>query len=42
MLFLIGFVVVFGSVLGGYMPHGDIRVLWQPLEVLIICGAALG
>jgi chemotaxis protein MotA len=42
MLFLIGLVVVFGSVLGGYMPHGDIRVLWQPLEVLIICGAALG
>lgn len=24
------------------MPHGDIRVLWQPLEVLIIVGAAIG
>ena len=42
MFFLIGLVVVVGSVLGGYMPHGDVRVLWQPLEVLIICGAAFG
>jgi len=42
MLFIVGIVVVIGSILGGYMPHGDIRVLWQPLEVLIICGAALG
>lgn len=42
MFFLIGLAVVIGSVLGGYMPHGDIRVLWQPLEVLIILGAAIG
>ena len=42
MLFVIGLVVVVGSVLGGYLPHGDIRVLWQPLEVLIILGAAIG
>ncbi len=42
MLFVIGFLVVVGSVLGGYMPHGDIRVLWQPLEVLIILGSAVG
>ena len=42
MFFIIGVVVVFGSVLGGYMPHGDLTVLMQPLEVLIICGAALG
>ncbi|MDP6833001.1 MAG: flagellar motor stator protein MotA, partial [Alphaproteobacteria bacterium] len=33
---------MFGSVAGGYMPHGDLRVLWQPLEFLIILGAALG
>ena len=39
---IIGAVIVVGSVLGGYMPHGDIRILYQPLEVLIICGAALG
>ncbi|MDP6345965.1 MAG: flagellar motor stator protein MotA [Alphaproteobacteria bacterium] len=42
MFFLVGLAVVIGSVLGGYMPHGDIRVLWQPLEVLIILGAAIG
>ncbi len=42
MFFLIGTIVVFGSVLGGYMPHGDIAVLMQPLEVLIIMGAAIG
>ena len=33
---------MFGSVAGGYVPHGDLRVLWQPLEFLIILGAALG
>ena len=38
MFFVIGLVVVIGSVLGGYMPHGDIRVLWQPFELLIILG----
>ena len=42
MFFLIGFVVVIGSVLGGYLPHGDIGVLNQPFEVLIIFGAATG
>ncbi len=42
MFFIIGLVIVFGSVVGGYMPHGDLRVLWQPLEFLIILGAALG
>ena len=42
MFFLIGVAIVVGSVLGGYMPHGDIRVLNQPLELLIIGGAALG
>lgn len=42
MFLIIGLVVVFGSVLGGYLPHGDPRVLWQPLEFLIIFGAALG
>ena len=39
---IIGVVVVIGSVLGGYMPHGDVAALWQPLEVLIICGGAFG
>ena len=42
MLFGIGMVVLIGSVLGGYMPHGDLAVLWQPLEILIIGGSAAG
>ena len=32
-----------GSVIGGYtMHHGNLAVLWQPNEFIIICGAALG
>lgn len=43
MLFFIGFFVVCASVAGGYVLHGGILgVLWQPTEVLIIVGAALG
>lgn len=43
MLFLIGMVIVFGSVLFGFvMSHGQLLALWQPFEVLIIVGAALG
>ena len=37
-----GLGVVVGSILGGYMPHGELSVLNQPLEVLIILGAAIG
>ncbi len=42
MFFIIGAVVVLGSILGGYLPHGSIMVLYQPLEFLIIGGCALG
>jgi chemotaxis protein MotA len=43
MFAIIGIVVVFGAVLGGYlMEHGKILVLVQPAELLIIGGAALG
>ena len=42
MLFAVGLVIVVGSILGGYMPHGDLAVLWQPLELLIIAGCAFG
>lgn len=43
MLFLIGFVVVFGCVISGYALHGgELGILWQPTEVLIIVGAAIG
>lgn len=39
----VGFVVVIGCVLAGYlMHHGVLAVLWQPNEVIIICGAAFG
>ena len=40
---LIGMVVTFGCVLGGFMAMGGhLDVLWQPWEVVIICGAAVG
>lgn len=43
MLFIIGFVVVMGCVIGGYLMHNDnLAILWQPSEVIIICGAAIG
>lgn len=43
MLAIIGIVVVFGSILAGYlMEHGNIRVLLQPAELIIIGGAAVG
>jgi len=43
MFAIVGIVVVFGAVIGGYlMEHGSIRVLLQPAELLIIGGAAAG
>src|SRR5213594_350711 len=43
MFAIIGIVVVFGAVVGGYlMEHGNIKVLIQPAELLIIGGAAAG
>jgi chemotaxis protein MotA len=43
MLLLVGVVIVMGSVLGGYvMHHGELLVLNQPTEFLIIGGAAIG
>ncbi len=43
MFAIIGIVVVFGCVVGGYlMEHGNLAVLVQPAELLIIGGAALG
>ena len=39
---IIGIVVVFGAVLAGYlMEHGNLRVLMQPAELIIILGAAI-
>lgn len=43
MFVIIGSIVVIASVIIGYTAHGGhLAVLWQPFEVLIICGAALG
>jgi len=43
LLIAVGIFVVFGSVIGGYlMEHGNLSVLVQPAEVLIIVGAAVG
>lgn len=40
---VIGAVVVIGCVVGGFMAHGGKPLaLFQPYEILIICGAALG
>jgi hypothetical protein len=43
MFSIIGIVVVFGCILAGYlMEHGNVKVLMQPAELIIIDGAALG
>ncbi|MGA9979735.1 MAG: flagellar motor stator protein MotA [Candidatus Sulfotelmatobacter sp.] len=43
MFSIIGIVIVFGAVVGGYlMEHGNLRVLMQPAELLIIGGAGIG
>ena len=43
MVVIVGFVIVMGSVIVGYtMHHGELAVLWQFNEVVIICGAAFG
>ncbi len=43
MFVIIGLVVVFGAVIGGYvMHHGQLAVLIQPNEFIILGGAAVG
>lgn len=43
MFVIIGIVVVFGAVVAGYlMEHGNLKVLLQPAELVIIGGAAAG
>jgi chemotaxis protein MotA len=43
MFAIIGIVIVFGCVVAGYlMEHGNLRVLMQPAELIIIGGAAIG
>ena len=41
MFAIIGIVVVIGAIVGGYlMEHGNLKVLIQPAELIIIGGAA--
>jgi chemotaxis protein MotA len=43
MFFIIGSVIVLVSVTGGYIANGGhLAVLWQPFELVIILGAAIG
>src|ERR1700680_4374295 len=43
MFAIIGILVVLGAVVGGYlMEHGQLMVLMQPAELIIIGGAGLG
>jgi chemotaxis protein MotA len=43
MFVIIGIVVVIGTIVGGYlMEHGNLKVLLQPAELVIIGGAAVG
>ncbi|MFV1983142.1 MAG: flagellar motor stator protein MotA [Thiohalomonadales bacterium] len=43
MKFILGIVLVFAAVIGGYLlSHGDLLLLYQPFELLIILGGAFG
>jgi chemotaxis protein MotA len=43
MFAIIGIVVVFGAIIAGYLiEHGNLKVLMQPAELVIIGGAAIG
>ena len=43
MTVIIGYIVVLGAVFGGYaMAGGHLGALWQPLELVMIFGGALG
>jgi chemotaxis protein MotA len=43
MKFIIGFIIVVASVVGGYLlAHGRLAILFQPAEFVIIGGAAFG
>ena len=43
MIVIVGYVVVMGSIFGGFaMAGGHLGALWQPLELLMIFGGAMG
>ncbi|HTF95375.1 MAG TPA: flagellar motor stator protein MotA [Cellvibrio sp.] len=40
---ILGIIVLFACMLGGFVLHGgNLLAIWQPVEILIICGASLG
>jgi chemotaxis protein MotA len=41
-LFFVGLIIVFVSVIGGFSVHGNLSILWQPVEFIIILGAGIG
>lgn len=43
MISIIGLIIVLGCIVGGYlMEHGNLKVLFQPAELIIILGSAIG
>ena len=43
MIVIIGFITVFGCVIGGYLIHkGNLSIIFAPVELMIIGGAAVG
>ena len=43
MQFLLGIVIIAATVFGGFVFHGgQLGVIWQPVEIVIICGAGAG
>jgi len=42
MFAILGAIIVLACVFGAYSVHGNLAVLWQPLELVIIGGAAFG
>ena len=43
MLVIIGAIIVLACVAGGFvLSHGNLVTIWQPYELIIICGAAFG
>lgn len=40
---IVGIVVILGCVFGGFLLHGgSLKVIWQPMEMVIIIGAGVG
>ncbi|KQV49994.1 MULTISPECIES: flagellar motor stator protein MotA [Massilia] len=43
MMQILGILIVLGAVFGGFtMMGGTVNAIWQPTELIVICGAAIG